>query len=153
MAFFSRGKNKIQHPWTLKDIYLDYIKDKSEGSLYYVTYKEFSEYCGIFYKMISDAIIDDRYRFKLPWSMGEVYVTKRKTKFGKKQPIDWQLTLKDGTKRYNFNDHTKGFGYLFFWTRPYKIKNKFMYRLVLTRNNKRRLARAIKQNKMDYFEQ
>ena len=150
--FFSRGPNKIQHPWCMKDMYLDYIKDKEEGSVYYITYREYVTYCAIFYQMISKTIVDDGYRFKLPWSMGEVFVTKRKTKYGSKQPIDWELTLKDKTKRYNFNDHTAGWSYLFFWTRPYKIKNKFMYRLVLTRANKRYLAKAIKQNKKDYFE-
>ena len=152
MAFYSRGPNKVQNPWVFKDMYLDYIKDKPEGSLYYVTYREYATYCSIFYQMISKAIIDDGYKFKLPWSMGEVYVTKHKTRYGSKQPIDWALTLKDGARRYNFNDHTKGFSYVFFWTRPYKIKNKFMYRLVLTRANKRYLAKVIKHNKMDYFE-
>jgi hypothetical protein len=152
MTFFSRGPNTIQKPYCLGDMYKDYIKDKPEGSPYYVTYKEYVDYCSMFYQMISKAIVDDGYRFKLPWSMGEVFVVKRKTKYGSKQPIDWELTLKDGARRYNFNKHTSGFSYSFFWTRPYKIKNKYMYRLVLTRTNKRYLAKAIKQNKKDYFE-
>ena len=40
----------------------------------------------------------------------------------------------------------------FFWTKPYRVKNKFVYRLVFTRTNKRYLAKAIKENKKDYFE-
>jgi len=150
--FFSRGKNKIQKPYCFADMYKDYIKDKPEGSLYYVTYKEYVEYCSIFYQMIVKAIIDEGYRFKLPWAMGDIFVIKYKTKIGNKQPIDWELTVRDGVRRYNFNDHTKGFSYKFHWTKPYKIKHKFMYRLVLTRDNKRYLAKVIKKKNMDYFE-
>lgn len=151
--YFSRGPNKIHDPYCFKDMYVDYIKDKPKGSLYYVTYREYVTYCSIFYKLIVKSIIDDGYKFKLPWSMGEVYVNKYKTRYGSKQPINWELTLKDGVRRYNFNDHTKGFSYVFYWTKPYKIKNKFMYRLVLTRANKRYLAKVIKHGDRDYFEQ
>lgn len=152
MTFFSRGPNKIQQPYTMPDIYASYIAGKSKDDPYYVTYKDFKDICGIFYQMISKSIIDDAIRFKLPWAMGEVFVIKRKVKCNNRMPIDWALTLKEGKRIYNFNEHTGGFGYKFFWTRPYKIKNKFMYRLVLTRQNKRALAKAIKQQKKDYFE-
>jgi hypothetical protein len=151
-AFFSRGPNKIQQPYTMPDIYASYISGKSKDHPYYVTYKEFVDICAIFYQMISKSIIDDSIRFKLPFAMGEVFVMKRKVKYNSKMPIDWALTLQEGKRMYNFNEHTGGFGYKFFWTRPYKIKNKFMYRLVLTRQNKRALAKAIKQQKKDYFE-
>lgn len=152
MAFFSRGKNKIQSPYCFKDMYADYIKDKPVDSPYYITYNEYVEYCSIFYKSISKLIIDDNYRFKLPGSLGEVYIIKRKLNYKHKPIIDWELTLKEGRKSYNFNHHTGGFSYKFFWTKPHRIKNKFMYRLVLTRTNKRYLAKAIKENKKDYFE-
>ena len=152
MVFFSRGKNVIQDPYTFVDMYVDYISDKDIDSPYYVTYKEYVSMCSIFYKMIVKAIIDDSIRFKLPFGLGEVFVLKRKIKYNNKMPIDWFLTVKEGKRIYNLNEHTGGFGYKFFWTKPYKITNKFMYRLVLTRMNKRYLAKAIKKNKMDYFE-
>jgi len=152
-AFFSRGKNVIQEPYVFKDMYIHYISDKDKDSPYYVTYSEYVDICSIFYQMIVKAIIDDGIRFKLPFGLGEIFVLKRKVKYNNKMPIDWATTLKEGKRIYNLNEHTSGFGYKFFWTKPYKIKNKFMYRLVLTRANKRYLAKAIKKNKMDYFEQ
>lgn len=150
--FFSRGKNKVQEPYVFKDMYLDYISDKEVGSMYYVTYKEYVDICSTYYQMISKAIIDDSIRFKLPFGLGEVFVLKRKVKCNNKMPIDWALTVQYHKRIYNLNEHSLGFGYKFFWTKPCRIKNKFMYRLVLTRNNKRYLAKQIKQNKKDYFE-
>ena len=152
MAFFSRGPNVIQNPYVFKDMYAEYILDKEVGSPYDITYTEYVDICSIFYQMIVKAIIDDGIRFKLPFSLGEVFVIKRKVKYDNKMPIDWALTLQEGKRIYNLNEHTSGFGYKFFWTKPYKVKNKFMYRLVLTRANKRHLAKMIKRNKMDYFE-
>lgn len=152
MAFFGRGKNKIQSPYCFKEMYADYIKNKPLGSPYYVSYVEYVEYCSMFYKEISRLIIDEGYRFKMPGALGQVYVVKRKLNYNNKPPIDWKLTIKEGKRCYNFNDHSAGFGYTFFWTKPHRVKNKFMYRLVLTRTNKRYLAKVIKKNKRDYFE-
>jgi hypothetical protein len=151
--FFSRGKNTVQDPYTFADMYLDYISDKEVDSPYYVTYKEYVSICSEFYKLISKAIIDDGVKFKLPFALGEVYIIKRKIRCTSRMPIDWALTVKEGRRVYNFNEHTAGFGYKFFWTKPYKVVNKFMYRLVFTRENKRHLAKAIKQHRIDYFEQ
>jgi hypothetical protein len=153
MTFFSRGKNKIQHPYCFRDMYLEYISDIDEGSPYYVTYKEYVDICSMFYKSLSKALIEDGIKFKFPFALGELYVNKHKLKYNSKLPIDWQLTVKEGKKVYNLNEHTAGFGYKFFWTKPYKVVNKFTYRLVFTRENKRHLAKAIKQYKKDYFEQ
>jgi len=150
--YFSRGKNTIQNPYTFPDMYESYIKDKEVGSLYYVTYNEYVNICSMFYKSISKAIIDDGAKFKLPYGMGEVFIRKKKNKITNKLPIDWMLSVQYHKRIYNLNEHTSGFGYKFFWTKPCHIKNKFLYRLVFTRNNKRGLAKAIKQEHKDYFE-
>lgn len=150
--FFSRGPNKIQKPYTFREMYDNYIADKEEGSLYYVTYKEYVDICSLFYQSISKAIIEEGIKFKLPFCLGEVYIVKKKTRTKGKLPIDWQLTVKEGKKVYNLNEHTGGFGYVFFWTKPYNLKYKSTYRLVFTRANKRGLAKAIKQYNKDYFE-
>jgi len=150
--FFSRGKNTIQDPYTFADMYTDYISSLEEGSIYYVTYTEYVDICSRFYKAISRAIIDDGIKYKLPHGMGQVYVLKKKVCYNNRLSIDWQSTVKEGKKVFNLNEHTKGFKYVFLWTKPLKFKNKFIYRLVLTRTNKRYLAKAIKQHNKDYFE-
>ena len=152
MAFYGRGKNTIQNPYTFADTYKSYIANVPKDSVYYVTYTEYVKMCSMFYRAISKAIIDDGVKFKLPYSLGETYIIKKKTKRNNRMPIDWENTIKYGKKIFNFNDHTGGFGYNFFWTKPYRIKNKFLYRLVFTRTNKRYLASVIKKHNRDYFE-
>lgn len=150
--YFSRGKNIIQDPWTFADMYIHYISDIPKDSPYYVTYSEYVDICSMFYRDISKAIIDEGIRFKLPYALGEIFVVKRKVKINNRMPIDWQESVKFGKKIFNFNEHSGGYGYKFFWTKPYRVKNKFVYRLVFTRNNKRYLAKAIKKYNKDYFE-
>lgn len=150
--FFSRGKNAVQDPYTFVDMYKSYISNIPKTSPYYVTYAEYVDICSMFYKAISKAIIDEGIKFKLPYALGEVFIIKKKTKLNNKMPIDWKSSVKFGKKIFNLNEHTGGFGYTFFWTKPYRVKNKFVYRLVFTRTNKRYLAKAIKENKKDYFE-
>lgn len=151
-AFFSRGPNVIVNPYTFADMYAEYIKDKYKDSPYYVTYVEYVSICSMFYKEISKLIINEGSHFKLPFALGEVFVRKRKPKDNSKLPVDWLLSMLLHKKVYNFNEHTGGYGYRFFWTKPYNVKNKFMYRLVFTRDNKRSLAKAIKKDHKDYFE-
>lgn len=150
--FFSRGKNKIQDCYTFADMYEDYISKLDKDSIYYVDYSEYIDICDTFYKLISKSIIDDGTKFKMPWALGDVSVIKQNSKYVKKTPIDWKATNEIGKVVYNFNDHSAGYTYKYFWSKPYKLKNKFTYKLVMTRNNKRALAKAIKQNKKDYLE-
>lgn len=150
--FFSRGPNKVQDVYTLKDMYSSYIKDIDVDSPYYVSYNEYVDINSMFYKAIVKSMIDEGTRFKLPFALGELYILKVKKGPNSKLPINWEATVQTGHTVFNFNEHTAGFGYKFFWTKPYKVKNKFMYRLVLTRANKRGLAKVIKEKKQDYFE-
>lgn len=151
--YFSRGKNKVQDPYTFVDMYEEYISDKEQESPYYVTYEEYVNICSLFYKSISKLVVDEGIKFRLPFGMGHLFVRKKKPTTTSHMPIDWVQTAREGKVIYNFNEHTKGFGYKFHWSKPNNIKYKFTYRLELTRENKRYLAKAIKQNKKDYFEQ
>jgi hypothetical protein len=152
MTYFSRGKNVIQDPYCFPDMYASYIAGKEVGSLYYVTYTEYVDICSMFYQMIMKEIIDNGERFKLPFGMGEMFVRKIRKKTTGKLPIDWVLSVQHHKRIYNLNEHTSGFGYKFFWTKPCNIKNKFLYRIVFTRANKRGLAKAIKHDHKDFFE-
>ena len=151
--FFSRGFNKTQNPYTFVDIYKEYIKDIKEESLYYVTYNEFVEINSDFYKQIIDYIIDKSGTFKLPYGLGKINVLKEKIDLSKKLNVDWFLTQKYGETIYHLNEHSSGYKYTFHWSkRRSTLKNKYFYKLIFTRANKRRLAKTIKSKKRDYFE-
>ena len=151
MAFFSRGKNKIKEPYVFKDMYEEYIADKKEDSIYYVTYNEYVDICSRFYKAISNALIEQGIRFTLPYALGYINVVKQKTIINKSLPVDWQTSITEHKRIYILNEHTGGHTYKFYWSKPYRVVNKYTYRLILTRGNKRHLARVIKQKKIDFF--
>ncbi len=54
---------------------------------------------------------------------------------------------------YHLNDHTGGYKYRFYWNKHNMLtKNKTMYQLIMTRDNKRYLAQILKNRVRDYVE-
>jgi len=151
-----RGKNKIQNPYTFPDMYEDYIKDIDEDSPYHVTYSEYVGICSDFYKEIMKEVLEKGRRFKLPFGMGDVCVTKKRLRLFDKHhlPIDWETTKKVGKWVYHMNDHTNNFKFRFRWSKKMcrNTPNIGHYRLVFTRANKRKLAECIKSGNYDYIE-
>ena len=153
MAFYSRGKNKIQSPYTLKHMYEDYIKDKEEGSILHIPYSKYVDIVTLFYKEVSNKIINEGLSFKMPFTMGETYVEKKKLNYNHRLPINWNLTTSTGKVIYHLNDHSDGFKYELKWNKKVcNFHNNYLYRLVYTRANKRLLAKNIKTRKTDFFE-
>lgn len=154
--FFSRGRNKIQNPYTFKDMYKAYMEDVETGSPYDIPYSLFVE---ITTEYINETVerLYDGFRVFLPYGLGELQIVKKKMYFksqlDKKKGIDWAATNKFGKVIHHLNEHTGGFKYLFYWDRKKsRIKNAKCYRFVPTRNLKRTLAKLIKVDKKDYFE-
>jgi hypothetical protein len=160
-----RGPNKIQNSYTLKTIYNEYIQDKTLGNPYYISFEEYRNICKDYYKQIISEIIDNSRNIKLPFRMGYIYVGKKKPAILKgsqntprKYPlnttgIDWKETKRLGKWVHHINDHTGGFKYRFIWSKiECMIVNREFYRLVLSRSNKRYLAKVIKSGNRDYVE-
>jgi hypothetical protein len=153
--FFSRGKNKVKDPYTVKDIYSFYITDIGLNSLYYVEQKEYCDIIYDFYKTIIERILYENALFKMPYGIGDLSVGKTKVKLDRLNilSVDWINTVDNGKYIYHLNEHSKGFKYFFHWSKKRKkIKNQYYYKLVMTRANKRLLAKLIKSGKYDYFE-
>jgi len=155
MAFYSRGPNRVQHPYTIKEIYKFYKEDIGNNHLYNI---DQVSYCNIiydFYKNIMNSVMRDNIEFKMPYGLGELRVAKTKVNLNRLniRSVDWVNTVDNGKYIYHLNEHTRGFKYFFHWQKKRKkIKNLFYYRLVMTRTNKRLLAKLIKTGKYDYFE-
>lgn len=101
---------------------------------------------------------------KLPNGLGTVSIIGKKQKLvledGKIKGLapDWKSTKElwnsDAEAKenkqivYHFNEETQGVRYRFKWSKNrVLIQNKSMYRLIMTRTNKRALAQLIKQGK------
>jgi hypothetical protein len=158
--FFSRGLNKIQHPLGIKHTYKSYSDSIEKDSIYDVGYKKYMEICTKFYSRVSKEILKGN-RFKLPLSLGEIYVVKKKVDLSKERsiPKDWKKTSELGKVIFNLNRHTRGFVYKFYWKKDRSnVPNLFLYKFIPCRGDakigygKRGLANVIKSGNTDFFE-
>lgn len=154
--YFGRGKNKVQNPITIVDIYKDYVKNiGGSEDLYYVDYNTFSNIWKEYISFIIEEVLFKGKKFKMPNNLGVLQIIKKKVSSSNilTMPIDWKTTLEVGKKVCFFNDHTGGFKYLFRWNKTNStIKFKYYYAFSATRTLKRKLARLIIDNKVDFFE-
>ena len=153
MPYFSRGPNKHQNPYVISDMYKEYVLEYKDNELYSsIDYKTFVKLTEEYYRRLMDAVLVNGALFKLPYRMGYLRVAKQKILYDHRIAVDWDTTNKVGKKVYHLNDHTKGYKYIFKWTKANIImKYCSLYRLVITRANKRRLASLLKGGQ-DYFE-
>jgi hypothetical protein len=153
--YFGRGPNKIQDPYKSRDYYKYYIEDIEENNPYYVTLSEYCQILNDFYKSTSESVIRENIPFKFPYNLGILAVVKKKLSLNHLgiNGVDWKTTVNAGKNVYHLNEHTSGYKYFFKWEKRNRVvKNIFMYRLVMTRSNKRLLAKLIKSKKYDFFE-
>lgn len=154
MAFFSRGKNKIQDPYVTKDFYKEYIKDKDKDSIYDVDYKTYVYIVETYYKALVEYVLNGGV-YKLPFKMGNLLIVKYRPRkrTATNTPIDWFNTVKYGKLIRHTNDHSNYFKFLINWDKKScRVINKTLYRFVPTRDFKRTLATKIKAGETDYFE-
>jgi hypothetical protein len=153
--YFSRGKNKIENPYNIPDAYNFYISDIGNNEIYFVEESDYRKIVNDFYKSIMEGVLKKNVVFKMPFNLGNLRVVKSKISLDRLNilGVDWKQSVSNGKYIYHLNEHSRGYKYYFFWEkRGRKNKNMFFYRLVLSRTNKRMLAKLIKSNKYDYFE-
>jgi hypothetical protein len=150
-----KRKNVVQNPYNMRHIYNDYLGTIDINSPYYVTADEFYRICENYFKAVCRAVIYESKTYVLPFRLGHFTVMKKKPKLytDHNLSIDWAESKKYGKWIRHLNDHTGGFKFRFIWTKKScMVVNKEYYRLVMSRSNKRLLAKVIKSGEVDYLE-
>ena len=132
--------------------YMEYVKD---NPLYQVEYRKFRDIINDYFKYLRDELIENGREIKLPCRMGTLRIVKHKPKeyTGKSLRIDYGETKKLGKVVYHLNEHSNYFKYRAYYNKKNILtRNKTKYQLILTRDNKRRLAYIIKNRIRDYVE-
>lgn len=154
------------------DAYKHYKEE--HGNVQNINNSVFSSICKEFYASVSEAIIYQAFDFKLPFRLGRLRVRKYKPKLSFKEDgslnksklrPDWAATkalwaedekAKENKQLvYHMNEHSNGYQHRWFWEkRTSNIPNHSAYCFIPSRNNKRTLAAAIKNEniEVDYFE-
>ena len=157
MAYYSRNKNKIQNPYTMPDMYQDYLSKVEVNTPYDLPYNIYKDIVCLYNKKLYNNLLDG-HKVKFPYKLGSLQVIKKKMNFNNqlkyRMGIDWANTVKYGKVIHHINEHTDGYKFLFFWDIKSKptVKTANKYRLKPTRTLKRELAKLIIKSKKDYFE-
>lgn len=103
-----------------KDNYKDFCKKHPNIQL---TFDEWKDILYLFNESFRDYILETGDKEKLPAGLGQFSIIKKKRKRIKvingeefvNLPIDWKKTKEKGKRIYNFNHHTEGFFFGWWW--------------------------------------
>jgi len=149
------SKPNIHRSYTLDDYFISYKEYTKNNPAYNVTQSKFFSVIKDYFKFLSKELILESKEIRLPARMGTLYVEKRKPKKYNSDSlrVDFKSTRELGKLVLHLNEHSDGYNYSFHWNKKdILLKNKSLYELIMTRANKRRLAKAIKEDRKDYIE-
>lgn len=141
--------------YTAKDFYESYKQDIEPDTVYDVDFDTYRAIIYDYFKFIRDQIIQEGKEFYLPYRLGTIQIIKRqpKTYTSKSLRYDWKSMKELGKPVYYLNEHTQGFKYRFHWLKQDCLfTNKTKYMFIASRDNKRWLARILKNGERDYVE-
>lgn len=136
---------KNKKSYTIYDMYQNFDEN--------VSYFDFKRILSEFNKTILNSIQDRSEVFKMPYGLGYICIVKYKPKKLSKEYLsnDYKLSKEYGKTIYHLNEHSDGFKFRLFWSKlPQTFPNRYKYQLQFVRQNKRRLAQNIFNNK-DYI--
>lgn len=150
-----RGRpNVVKDPYTIQDSYKDYVEQYPEGSINYLTYSEYKTITTEFFKYMADKMVNKSLTVTLPFRLGEISVEKHKPAYKslRNMAIDWGLSKEHSKQIRQFNAHSNGYIYRFYWDRRKCLTpHHSSYTFKPSRANKREVARLIKNKENDYF--
>lgn len=145
--FFKYYREKSKYPVSVKN---NKLPELVEFSLYR---KILNDY---FLELVS--IMFSNSRAYLPCNLGYLFIAKKKLQYlsSKGKPclsVNWAESKRLGKKVHLFNEDRDGYVYRFFWNKGPHHKGINWYKFVVSRKNKRNLAKVLKQDKStDFFE-
>jgi|AntAceMinimDraft_18_1070375.scaffolds.fasta_scaffold20996_2 hypothetical protein len=149
--YFGRGKNRIHVDYTIQDIYKKYTKNIEKGSMYDISFKEFTDICVSFNEKAMNIMFLEAGTIKALSRLGQFQIMKSKQSLDKLS-VDFKSTNEAKRTIYHLNEHSNGYRGRFFWSKKNAyLKFKSFYMFLPTRTHKRKLAELIKTNNYDYF--
>lgn len=96
-----------------------------------------------FNKEVARLMIEEGLVWKMPNKIGSLGIKRRKMKFSKLK-FDWEYWKKTGESSFHRNEHTNEWYCFTHWKKKAcRVKGKKSYEFILSRNNKRALAKQM----------
>jgi len=144
LSDYKKWDKRYHYTYTITDFYNDYVEEFSDN----VTRDQYKNLMETFFETLRNEIIENRYRFKMPFHLGTIRIKKRKNPSSlRKNCLDYNKTKKLGKKIYHLNLHTGRYYFRWIWEKGRGIgyKNKTIYSFRPLRKAKRQLAAYIKK--------
>ena len=169
----STGTWNKKPDFVIRDLYVHYRESTREKGNVEVNQSIFSKVLKDFNAAIIDEIVYNAYEFRLPHRLGSLRVKKIKQKIkltedGKLDTSNlapnWKATMdlwgrnpkaKEEKKLiFHTNKHTSGYYFRWFWNKSTcNVKNSSVYKLEMTKVNKKKITKAVTSNEnIDYYE-
>jgi hypothetical protein len=173
MAVRSKNRGIYKSDYGIIDMYRHYRNTQKNKGIEPVDISTYRKIIKSYNIQICDYIVKESGELRLPHRLGYLRIRKFKTKLKLDhngqlitrhlQP-NWKATNKlweenENAKKekkivWHTNKHTNGYYYKWYWDkRACNITNHTVYSLVMSRDNKRNIARTINENEnIDYYE-
>lgn len=129
------------------NLYVEQTGSDTEWSVFKAVLTEFN-------RTVRDILLEQSGAFKMPHGLGLLCIGKYKPKHynSKGLSIDFKTTRELGKIVYHLNEHSNGYKYRLFWSKPHPNPfPMYKYEAKLIRANKRHLAQLIFNNQ-DYID-
>ena len=161
--------HRVISDYGIKDYYKAYRREH-KGSLSDLDYSTYSDVLDDVLKGIANAMVEQMYDFKLPYSLGKLVTRKYKPMLvydedgnpELKRGIDWPSTRKLWVEYpelerkqfvYYINSHSGGYTFTIIYRKNGNVfRNKVYYAAQINRSIKRRMAKNIFEGKFDALE-
>lgn len=138
--------------YTIKDFYNSYNRYIEDNDLMPIDFKVFQSILQEYFEYLRDQVIQEGKIMNLLGRFGEISIRKYPSN-PKILQYDYKSSKELNKPVWYFNEHTNGYRYKFYWNKSkLLVKNCTKYQMVFTRENKRHLAKILKNNERDYKE-
>ena len=141
---------KNKKSYTIADIYRHFSKTIDSK----VSYSRYKRILDRFNEIVKQDVLERSEAFKMPYGLGMICIVKYKPKSytDKSLSVDYKSSKEEGKRIYHLNEHSNGYKYRLYWSKiPRVFPDRYKYKLMLVRENKRHLAQLI-FNKQDYID-
>lgn len=128
----------------IKQLYKYYRSEDYTTKGEKVLYNEYREICYKVNERIAQSMLQGKY-IRLPFNLGKFYIKKVKNNY-KHLKLDYAYFNETGKKAFHLNEHSNKFHAKWFWEKiSCRIPGNKIYSFIPSRNNKRQLAKIMKQ--------
>lgn len=149
---------KVEYRTNSREVYKKFCETHPDVR---IEFDKWSEALRTFNHCFRDYILETGDRAKMPWGFGDFAISKKKKKKTKEKdgityinlPIDWKKTKEVGKYIYQFNSHTDGYSFKWYWfRRDARFTSSDVWVFKPSRESSRKITEYLSRSSKNYSE-